>query len=345
MSRNFENLPHESPNLATVTAAYQEILTFNEEHTGVSKAILDIINATYDSESHTSDKKTFEQSLEQANSESDMHRDITLLINTNVLANIGIILGKGSVLKSSIGTSVGSYRLVPEVSDVNLLKQFLGQQSKDEIQEDTRHYAVITDVIKSLHKQASEGYSTASEHIDPLLREQLNMSGELALRNFDAIRDDLESLGLDSPKTYEDILARGLPGVAGKEYQEYMKAKTHITSYIDLEAFYEYWTQNLLEQYIRTGSPEKLRQEKLMYLDGEQMNTKLVKLTEYILKLARSDSETIYTYGLSSAVNLKHGIKLTIDSMKTSPNEWYATEQNRTLLQSIEIDIESTLER
>ena len=345
MYRNFENAPNANPNLETVTAAYQDVLAFNAEHTDVSKAVIDIINATYDSATSVVDPKSFEQSLEQATSESDMHRDITQLISTNILENIGITLDKGTRLKSSIDTPVGSHKLVPLVVDADLFKQFLSDQSQSEMQEDAKNYALIVDVIKSLHRQTTEGFSTASEFIDPLLREQLNIGGELALRAFDTIRDELELLGLASPKIYEDILLKGSPAFNGKEYQEYMKAKTYIASYKDLDAYYEYWTQDLLEQYIRTGSPERLQQEKLMYLDGETMNAKLVKLTEYILKLTRSESDTIQSYGRRSAAHLQQGIQATILTMKTNPHEWYATVQNRTLLQSIEIDIESTLEQ
>ena len=344
MENNFENLPDQNQQLALITEAYQDILDFNKEHTGVSSAILDIINATYNSSTLELNTQAFESSLDQSTMESDMQRDITHIINSQIFADIGVALDQGPQLKSSTGRPIGAHRIVPSMVDSELFNTFLSRQSYAEMQKDPKNYALIVDLIQSLHTQVTKGFDTASSLISPLHREQLNAGGELALRIFDSIRDEMERLGLNAPDAYKDALQKEKPTVNNEEYQEYIQAQRHNTAYSQLEAYYDFWTKDLLEQYIRIGSADSLRKEKSMYLDGDMTNTKLLKLTEYILGLAQSKDETKRLYGIESARQLQVGIEKTLDAIQSTTEKWDSTPHNTILLQSIYLDISTILE-
>jgi hypothetical protein len=345
MASIHESQPEKIPCLDDVTTAYQEVLQYNKKHTGISTGILNLLKATIESEEAFEESATtFEASLEQANTEDTMYKELTHIMQANTLQCIGVSLQNGSQLKSSTGTPVGAQKLTPCIDDAESFRYFLSLQSKEIIQSDTKHLDLVVDLLKDLENQISHGFAPFPTTTDSAIVEPLMLSGEIALKTFDYINDEIKRLDLDKPEIFDEILQQDRPVYVNSHYQTYVKAEQHQQSYEELENFVHYWGKDLLKQYIRVGSEKKLQYEKYVYLDGEQMNTRLVRLTDFILAMAKDEKEYIKNYGLKSAKDLLIGIQKTLHRMSIEPDVWFASPENTVLLRSIEIDILSTLE-
>jgi hypothetical protein len=345
MASIHESLPEKIPSLDDVTTAYQEVLQYNKKHTGISTGILNLLKATIESEEAFEESATtFEASLEQANTEDAMHKELTHIMHANTLRCIGVSLQNGSQLRSSTGSPVGAQKLTPRIDDAESFRHFLSLQSKDIIQSDIKYLDLVVDLLKDLENQVSHGFAPFPATTDSAIVEPLMLSGEMALKTFDYINDELLGLELDKPEIFKEILKQDRPVYINDHYQTYLRAEQYRESYEELENFVHYWGQDLLQQYIRVGHEEKLKQEKYVYLDGEQMNNRLIKLTAYILDMAKNEKENVRKYGIESANNLLQGVQKTINRMIIEPDVWYASPYNKILLQSIELDIVTTVE-
>jgi len=344
MDAKHEYLPERIPSLEEVTTAYQEVLQYNNKHTGISTGILNLLIATIESEETFEESAiTFEESLEQTNNEDAMHKELTHIIHANTLQCIGVSLQNGTQFKSSTGSPVGAHKLNPRIDDAESFRHFLSLQSEDSIQAEIKHLDLVADLLKGLKNQVSNGFAPFPATTDRAIVEPLMLGGEIALKAFDHINDELKEIGLDKPTIFEEILKTERPSFNNDHYQDYVKAEQYKETYNELENFVHYWGQDLLRQYIRVGPEEKLKQEKSVYLDGEHMNNRLTKLTSYILNMAIDEKENVRKYGIESANNLLQGIQKTIDRMNVEPDVWFACPHNRILLKSIELDIVSTI--
>ena len=345
MASIHESLPEKIPSLDDVTTAYQEVLQYNKKHTGISTGILNLLKATIESEEAFEESaSTFEASLEQANTEDAMHKELTHIMHANTLHCIGVSLQNGSQLKSSTGTPVGAQELTPRIDDAESFRQFLSLQSKEIVQSDAKHLDLVVDLLKDLENQVSHGFAPFPATTNSAIVEPLMLSGEIALKTFDYIHDEILRLELDKPEIFEEILKQDRPVYVDDNYRAYIRAEQYMGSYKELENYVHYWGKDLLKQYIRVGSEKKLQHEKYVYLDGEQMNSRLIRLTEYILTMAKDEKEHIQQYGIKSAKDLLVGVQKTLHRMSTEPDVWFSSAANNILLRSIELDILSTLE-
>ena len=345
MTSPCESSPEKIPSLQDITDSYQEIINFNNKHTGMSIGIMNILRATLEiEESVETSTSVFEEALEKANSEDSMHKELTQIVHEDILRSIGVSLQHGSQLKSSTGTSISAPKLIPTIADIEMFQGFLSKQSKTEIQSDDKNLDLIIDLVKDIKKRVIEGATPFPESTDLYMVQACRYSGELALKHYDYIYDDLKRLGLDEPDYFIELLQKGAPAYLGEEYSEYIKAKQHIETSHELEEYLEYWGRDLLIQYVRTGSPEQLQKDKIMYLDGEHMNIRLNKQTDYIIDLCNSQNDNEKDYGVTSAKNILHGINSTIALMENNQDEWYVNEENEIFLKFLRTAISLNIE-
>ena len=345
MNSSYESLPNKTPSLQAITDSYQEVINFNNKHTGMSIGIMNILRATLEyEESVETSTSVFEEALEKANSEDSMHKELTQIVNEDILRSIGVSLQHGSQLKSSTGASISAPKLIPTIADIDMFQGFLSKQSKTEIQSDDKNFDLIIDLVKDIKKRVVEGATPFPESIDQYMVQACRYSGELALKHYDYIHDDLKTLGLDKPDYFIELLQKEAPAYLGEEYSMYTKAKQHIETSHELEEYLEYWGRDLLIQYVRTGSPEQLQKDKIMYLDGEHMNIRLNKQTDYIIDLCNSQNDNEKDYGVTSAKNILQGINTTITLMENNQDEWYVSEENEIFLKFLRTAISLNIE-
>ena len=344
MYSSHELEPEKIPSLQEVTNSYQEVLLYNKQHTGISKGIINLLKATVESEeSIETSSSVFRESLEKANNEDSMYKELTQIVHENALKSVGVSLQPGSPMKSSTGMEVGAPKLMPTIDDVQIFSLFLEQQSKEVFQEDEKHLDLIIDLIEDLRTRVINGFAPYPADPANVVVEPFRSNGELALKTFDYIENDLTRLGLDDGSIFQNLSLEDAPTTNNEEYRRHVKAKRYKENYKELGQYIHYWGQDILVQYVRVGSLEKLEQEQLMYLDGEQMNNKLIKLTAYILDMVQSDKESEKDYGKKSASHLLVGIQKTAAKFQNEPDQWFVTSKNKTLLRSLEIDILTTL--
>jgi hypothetical protein len=345
MNSSYESLPNKTPSLQAITDSYQEVINFNNKHTGMSIGIMNILRATLEyEESVETSTSVFEEALEKANSEDSMHKELTQIVNEDILRSIGVSLQHGSQLKSSTGASISAPKLITTIADIDIFQGFLSKQSKTEIQSDDKNFDLIIDLVKDIKKRVLEGATPFPESTDHYMVQECRSSGELALKHYDYIHDDLKTLGLDKPDYFIELLQKEAPAYLGEEYSTYTKAKQHIETSHELEEYLEYWGRDLLIQYVRTGSPEQLQKDKIMYLDGEHMNIRLNKQTDYIIDLCNSQNDNEKDYGVTSAKNILHGINTTITLMENNQDEWYVNEENEIFLKFLRTAINLNIE-
>ena len=345
MTSSSESSPEKIPSIQDITDSYQEVINFNNKHTGMSICIMNILKATFEyEESVETSTSVFEEALEKANSEDSMHKELTQIVHEDILRSIGVSLQHGSQLKSSTGASISAPKLIPTIADIDMFQGFLSKQSKTEIQTDDKNLDLIIDLVKDIKKRVIEGATPFPESTDLYMVQACRYSGELALKHYDYVYDDLKRLGLDEPDYFIELLQGEAPAYLGEEYSEYIKAKQHIETSHDLEEYLEYWGRDLLIQYIRTGTPEQLQKDKIMYLDGEHMNVRLNKQTDYIIDLCNSQNDNEKDYGVASAKNLLQGINSTITLMKDNQDEWYVNEENEIFLKFLSTAISLNIE-
>lgn len=345
MNPNQEYLPEKIPSLQEVTTVYQDVLRYNLEHTRKSTNILHVLDAVIEpGQTFEESANSLKSSLANANIEDGAHGEQAYSIHTNTLQHIGVSLQNSSQLKSSTKLQVGVHKLIPRIDDVESFGHFLSTQTKAIVQSDIKHLDLFTDLLKGFRDQITHGFAPFPANADTTMVEQLMLGGEMALKTFDYINDDLKRLGLDKPVLFTEILENEKPSNHNDQYQKYIKAKQYKSSYEELEHFIKYWGEDLLKQYIRVGTQEKLAEAKYIYPDGEQMNKKLIKLTAYILEMTSAEKESIKQYGIESAKNLLSGVQKTIERMSKEPDAWFTTQENDVLLKSIELDILSTIE-
>jgi hypothetical protein len=339
MTEDGEAPQNHVPSLDTVNAAYNEVLDYNNRHTGwgvgIGKMMKSMIQAQIENPEGSEDEVSASAAKkeEEATTEGDMHGELQKIIHEDTFMRIGIKLSPlGSYLGDTEGQRKGSAELLPIVENVELYTEFLSSLDPQEVQKDEKSIALFSDTISTLRQIVAVCYGEKPEVISNEEHKALMQYGEDALRTFLKIDDVYKKIGLDNPELFKSYLEAEQSGYSDEAWKRRDQAEKYLNNYKGLENYVNYWGRGVLPEYIATGSMESLAEDKRPYLDG--MHDKLVKKVDDIVDLTKS--ERTRGFGVEAAQAMLTGLRETVKQMDEQPEEWFTNDENRNLFNSLE---------
>lgn len=328
-----------TPSLETVTTAYSEVLDHNEQHTGYGaffgnllKAMMEAQDANPETSSAQDIHTAVNEKVNDATTESDMQGELQGILHEDTFMRIGIKLAPlGSQITSTTGERASSTELLPIVENTQLFIDFLEQQDPEEFQQDASNLALTTDVVTTLQKTVAACYGKLSEDMPEEQQQAAQQHGEDTLRTFLEIDDTYKRMGLDNPDLYQQYIAEGKTGYIDDQWKRHHTATTYLSTYKTLEEYVTYWGRGVLPERLATGSMESLATDKLPYFDG--MHDHLAAEVGDIVALTQT--EHTHQFGVEAAQAMLAGIEKTSKKMDEEPDEWFALESNRKLLDNL----------
>lgn len=341
-------IPQDStPPLETVTTAYNEVLGHNKRHTGFGASFGNLLKAyteAQDAEPNTPSAEDIHTAVNEkvndATAEGDMEGELQGVLHEDTFMRIGIKLAPlGSQITDTTGERAGSTELLPTVENTQLFTDFLEQQDPEKFQHDASNLALTTDVVTTLQKTVAACYGKLPEDMSEEQRQAVQQYGEDTLRTFLEIDDTYKRMGLDNPDLYQHYIAEGKTGYTDDQRKLHRTATKYLATYKILEDYVTYWGRGVLPERLATGSMESLATDKLPYFDGghEDLATEVSDI------IALTQTERTQQFGVEAAQAMLAGIEETSRELEQEPDEWYASDRNRRLLDNFTAELRAAI--
>ena len=355
--RNPEVSHNNLPAAGDISAAYQEVLAYNQKHASVGAVLIQSIAVLAAQEREVLGREGMipekepavndreqdaSRKIDSLNAEGEMFGELQLLIHRELFEHIGLQLVfqpdrhsfsaiarySGKHQQSENLELSAAQKVVPTVYSSELLADFLQDLSSETANHDADLLDLLTDVLGNLRWAATIGHSVSLPDVNA---EQARLIAEFSddhLRHFVTIDPVLQALDLRRPAFYRDQLAfKGRPGSLGKHRH---RAIEYLRNYSELEDYVIYRGRGLLKERLLVGSTEDLRNSRNFQVYFDNLSHRLVEKVDLIVDL-KTNGHT-RQYGRESAEAIIFGMRKVLGEMHAEPDAWYATESNRRLL-------------